>query len=111
MTVWVAPVAPLFTAWWDAPTILASVLAKLRLTNTDIDVARITALVPAAGYQINRRLDRTVALDAAQVVANTPALVDLVIAMYLPPVRSLDGGFVRPLDTISLVGRERRGVA
>lgn len=77
----------------------------------DPDAPRIEALIPSAGHLLNHRLDRTVASTAAEIAANLPALEALVIALYLPPVRNPDGTFVHPLDSLELVGRQRRGIA
>ena len=45
-------------AWYDLDTVVADVLARLRLTGTDVDEPRIRALVPSAAVLINAELDR-----------------------------------------------------
>ena len=55
----VAVTPPDQTVWWDVPATVADALAVLRLTEGDVDAARITELVPVTGWRINERLDRT----------------------------------------------------
>lgn len=93
---------------------LSNVLARLRLTETDIDQARIEALIPVAGYQINDRLDRTVTPTASQASSLQDALESLTIALYLPPVQNLDGSYVNPVHMVAgqlTPSRQRWGVA
>jgi hypothetical protein len=45
------------TAWWDVATVTTEALKILRLTATDVDASRITALVPVAGQLVNQFLD------------------------------------------------------
>ena len=45
------------TAWWDVDTATGDALAILRLSGTDVDAARVRALVPVAGHLINQFLD------------------------------------------------------
>lgn len=89
----------------------AAVLSKLRITNTDVDAARIEELVPVAGWQINARLDRTTSLTPDEIATNTVALEELVIALAMPRPRNPDGSYVDPLATLTLAGRQRRGIA
>lgn len=102
------------TVWWNPTITLANVLARLRLTETDIDQARLTALIPMAGYQINDYLDRTVTPTTAQAASLQDALESLTVALYLPPVQNLDGTYVNPVDMVAgqlTPTRQRWGVA
>ena len=49
--------APDATEWWDVTSITGDALAILRLSGTDVDAARIEALVPVAGQLVNQFLD------------------------------------------------------
>lgn len=44
--------------WYDLTEITADVLARLRLSEGDVDASRIEALVPVAAMHINDELDR-----------------------------------------------------
>jgi hypothetical protein len=56
-------VAPPSTAvWYDPAAVVTAVLAVLRLSDGDVDQARIEALVPAAAGNIDAKLDGTVAV-------------------------------------------------
>jgi sulfur carrier protein ThiS len=88
--------APDQTVWWDVDVTVADVLEQLRLTSGDVDVDRITELVPAAGYAINTYLDRTEPLPAAPLTpaAVQAALDQIVVELY----RRKDAGVGNPTD-------------
>jgi hypothetical protein len=75
----VAP--PDATVWWDVDDIAAAARQILRLTDTDVDAARIEDLVPAQGQRLNAYLDRTVPADQADPTLRQ-ALVDMTVAAY-----------------------------
>lgn len=51
--------------WYDLDTVVADVLARLRVGATDVDEPRIRAAVPAAAVLINAELDRVYPMTAA----------------------------------------------
>lgn len=51
--------------WYDLDTVVADVLARLRLPLTDVDEPRIRGLVAVAAMQINNELDRRYPMTAA----------------------------------------------
>jgi hypothetical protein len=51
--------------WWDTSTTVARVLARLRLSPTDVDVDRVRVLVGVAAVHINNELDRSTPMTAA----------------------------------------------
>lgn len=59
---WYTVYPPAQGEWWNLDTVVADVLARLRLQATDVDELRIRALVPAAAVQINDELDRVWAM-------------------------------------------------
>lgn len=78
---------PLQTEWWDTPTTVAAVLARLRLRPGDVDEPRITAAVAEAGEMINDHLDRELVDDEVEA----------------PPTAVMQGALERL--TVELVGR------
>lgn len=52
-------------AWYDLDTVVADVLARLRLLESDVDEPRIRLLVPSAAVLINDELDREYPMTAA----------------------------------------------
>lgn len=119
--------APDVTVWWDATATTAAALAMLRLTDGDVDAARVAADVDPAGQTINQRLDRDPA--DAYTAATAPvqlqkAIVLVVVNMYRgkdQPAASIDGmilGTVPPSTVDPLAGarhlidpfRARRGM-
>ena len=119
--------APDTSVWWDATAVTAAALARLRLTDGDVDAARVAAEVPTAGQLINQRADRDPA-DAYTVETAPPewqsAIVTVVVNLYRAkdqPAASIDGmmlGAVPPSYVDPLAGvrtlidphRTRRGV-
>ena len=75
--------APDVTEWWDVADITGAARHVLRLTDGDVDAARLEELVPACGQRINAYLDR-VAADPADVTDPVlrQALVDMTVADY-----------------------------
>jgi hypothetical protein len=119
--------APDVTVWWDATAVTAAALAMLRLTDGDVDAARVAGDVDPAGQTINQRLDRD-PVDA-YTAATAPvqlqkAIVLVVVNMYRgkdQPASSIDGmilGTVPPSYVDPLAGarhlidpfRARRGM-
>ena len=56
------PTPPATGTWWDPTATLDAVLHTLRLTDTDVDAARIAELIPVAGRLIDNHLDRLEAI-------------------------------------------------
>lgn len=69
--------------WYDLDTVVADVLARLRLQSTDVDEPRIRALVPAAAVQINDELDRVWAMTPAGTVDTADVDEDLDVTELL----------------------------
>ena len=89
----VAP--PDASVWWDVDQTTADALAILRLTGTDVDAARIRALVPVAGQLVNQFLDATepdVSMPAPVAQALTYATVELYRQKDSPPATADDFG-------------------
>jgi hypothetical protein len=74
--------APDYTPWWDDTVTVANVLAQLRLTESDVDAARIAELVPAAGAAINAFLDRPDATPPAPLELLQAALEQVTVELY-----------------------------
>ena len=70
------------SVWWDATATRDAVLHLLRLTDTDVDVAQIEALIPAAGQMINNELDRVDPLVAPPPPPLQVELERVVIRLY-----------------------------
>ncbi|HET9665680.1 MAG TPA: hypothetical protein VFP09_02945 [Desertimonas sp.] len=88
-------VPPDASEWWDVPSTTGDALAILRLTDVDVDAARIAALVPVAGQLINQFLDQPSpgAVIADPVVqALTYAVVELYRQKDSPPSTADDFG-------------------
>jgi hypothetical protein len=77
-----APVPPDVTEWWDTEDTVANVLAQLRFEQLDVDVGRITALVPVGGALINQHLDRYEPLPEPTPSPVQSALEQVVIELY-----------------------------
>lgn len=99
---------PDVTEWWDVADIAAAVRDILRLTDSDVDAARIAELVPAAGRRLNTFWDRTTPVDPADPMARRD-LIDLTVAYYRDkdtPPTSPDLAFgvgYRPTDPLSQI--------
>lgn len=113
MTVAAAVTPPDQSVWWDPAAVTAAALKQLRLTEGDVDQARVAGYVPVAGYLANEWQDRdSVANPVPDPVPPpwTDALVQVVVELYrrkdAPPV-SLDGALLgawRPPSTDPLAG-------
>lgn len=77
-----APTPPDETEWWDLETTTANVLAQLRFESTDVDVGRITMLVPAAGALVNQFLDRHTVLPTPVPTPVQTSLEQVTIELY-----------------------------
>jgi hypothetical protein len=120
-------VAPPATAvWYDTAATVAAVFTILRLTDGDVDQARIEALVPAAAGNIDHKLDGTVPVVGPPPPAWAQTALELeTVALYRAQGNDIDvsvplGGFPPPRDALAggsavtaLVGphRARWGVA
>lgn len=62
---WYTVYPPAQGDWYDLDTVVADVLARLRLQENDVDEPRIRELVPVAAMQINNYLDRVYAMTPA----------------------------------------------
>ena len=84
------------SVWWDVDGTTGDVLAILRLSDVDVDAARIRALVPVAGQLINQFLAATVApagtMPDPVVHALTYATVELYRQKDSPPAGADDFG-------------------
>lgn len=84
------------TVWWDVDEITAAALAVLRLTETDVDAARIRALVPDGGQRLNQFLDQSAAPSSPVPETWTNELVAVVVRLYRqegsPPASADDFG-------------------
>ena len=69
--------APDVSVWWYPAAVTGAALARLRLTDGDVDAAAVAASVPAAGQMVNQYLDRDPA-DAFTEATAPPDLVDCV---------------------------------
>lgn len=62
---WYTVCPPAQGDWYDLDTVVADVLARLRVGQTDVDEPRIRSLVPAAAVLLNDELDRVYPMTAA----------------------------------------------
>jgi hypothetical protein len=118
-------IAPPATAvWYDAAVTTGNVLAVLRLSDGDVDQARLEALIPAAAESIDAYLDGDTAVTGPPPPASVQAALEAeVVARYRstgadPYIAlgvtymargSLYGG--EPVTTLLRPSRGRRGVA
>jgi hypothetical protein len=117
---------PATGVWWDTAATLAAVFAVLRLTDGDVDQARIEALIPAAAGNIDAKLDGEVAVSGPPPPPWAQAALELeTVAMYRAQGNDIDpsvvlGGFPTRRDALvggpavaALVGphKTRYGVA
>lgn len=63
--------------WYDLDTVVADVLARLRLSGTDVDQPRIRSAVAAAAVLINDELDRVYPMTAASGIDSSDLDEDL----------------------------------
>lgn len=76
-TSWYTVCPPAQGDWYDLDTVVADVLARLRLQTTDVDEPRIRSLVAVAAMQINDELDRRYPMTAASGIDSTDLDEDL----------------------------------
>ena len=84
------------TVWWDVDEITAAALDVLRLTEADVDAARIRTLVPDGGQRINQFLDQTAPPPSPPPETWINELVAVVVRLYRaegsPPAAADDFG-------------------
>lgn len=128
MTTWYDIPPPAHGYWYDLESTVTSVLAKLRLLNTDIDEPRIRELVPVAATMIDNELDRVnpmTNVSAAPPVSAawssvsawsgpTPtiiqALIQLTVDLYVGVV-SMDDGSLGTAGGLVAPHKSRFGIA
>ena len=110
---WISP--PATGAWYDLAATVDNVLAILRLTDQDVDRARVEAAVPAAAALIDQYVDRPVVLDGPP--PSPPlqqALEQAAIDLYRRPPATGFGSYPKLLDPVRseiLHAKQRWGVA
>lgn len=99
---------PATAVWYDPAATLAAVFAILRLTDGDVDQARIEALIPAAAGNIDAHLDGEVAVSGPPPPPWAQTALELeTVALYRAQGNDVDpsvvlGGF--PARRDALVG-------